>query len=149
MHIELFWQAFITEYPAFASEKYTAWAFGVDQTELAQLVCSGQKTATTSAYDDYLIDGDTLPQVGELSVVLDGEGEPRCVIQTTEVYHARYGDITAEHAYLEGEGDRTLAYWYKAHDAFFKPLFESWGKTLHEDCIMVCERFECLYVRDM
>ncbi len=82
----------------------SAYQFGSDPDKLAQLVLTGTKTATTSAYD----------------VILDAHNQPVCVTRTDQVMITPYLDIDATHAYLEGEGDRTYAYWRRVHDAFFK-----------------------------
>ncbi len=46
------------------SGSYEAWSFGGDPDGLAALVAAGIKTATSSAYDIYAIDGEPLPHVG-------------------------------------------------------------------------------------
>ncbi|MEJ7388459.1 ASCH domain-containing protein, partial [Staphylococcus epidermidis] len=50
------------------------------------------------------------------------------------------------HAFLEGEGDKSLTYWREAHTAFFKPYYESLEIDFNETSMMVCEEFKLLYV---
>ncbi len=108
---------------------------------LGALVAGRLKTATTSALEAYE-PGEPLPRVGELSVVLDGSGEPLCVVETTEVRVLRFAEVDAAFAFDEGEGDRSLAYWQKAHERFF-------GETLpgpfDEKLQVVCERFRLVW----
>lgn len=52
MKISEFWQGFKKEY-AIETDSYAAYAFGEDADELAQLVLSGKKTATSSLYLAY------------------------------------------------------------------------------------------------
>ena len=90
MTIETFWNEFITKYPEYKDAKYTAWAFGVDQDFLADLVSRGIKTSTTSAYSLYELDNEPLPQTEDLSIVLNSKEQPICVIQTTEIYATKF-----------------------------------------------------------
>ena len=47
--------------------------------------------------------------VGALSVVLDGRGEPICVIRSVKVEVRPFGEVDEAFAWVEGEGDRSLA----------------------------------------
>ena len=124
---------------------YEAWAFGDDADALADLVRRGIKTATASAYPLYELEGEELPQAGEYSVILDADDNAVCIIRTTKVYVTPYREVTAEQAYKEGEGDRSLSYWRKVHEAFFKKEMEEAGLTFTEDMGVVCEEFEVVY----
>ncbi|MGW7797123.1 ASCH domain-containing protein [Staphylococcus xylosus] len=144
--VEQYWRTFIEAFPEYKGIKFEAWSFGVDEDELAKLVKQGDKTATTSGYEAYKVEDEPLPQVGEVSVILNEKGHPQCVIQTTRVYQTPFNEVTEHHAYLEGEGDKSLAYWHKAHIDFFKPYYESLELTFNESIIVVCEEFKLLYV---
>src|SRR5690606_18327777 len=91
-----------------------AWSFG-DSPELAdellELTLRGAKTAMASALWEFEAEGDPLPQPGDLSIVLDGAGKPQALIRTTEIEITPFGDVSAEHASLEREGDGSLSYW--------------------------------------
>ena len=104
--------------------------------ELLGLVVKGIKTATCSTEDE-----PNTSAPGERWVVLDGRGEPRCVIETTEITYRRFHDVDAAFAYDEGEGDRSLAYWRSAHRTYFGRL----GR-FSEDMILMCERFRLIEV---
>ena len=52
--------------------------------ELAELVVSGPKRATVGWVAEAEMLEEPLPQVGDLFIVLDGRGRPRCTIKTTE-----------------------------------------------------------------
>ena len=52
---------------------YEVWAFGEAPDKLASLVKDGIKTATCSAYDLYEAEDESLPVVGEYSVILDSQ----------------------------------------------------------------------------
>lgn len=104
--------------------------------ELVDLVVRGIKTATCSTEDE-----PNTSTPGERWVVLDGSGEPRCVIETTEITYRRFGEVDAAFAYDEGEGDRSLTYWRDAHRRYFGRL----GR-FSEDMMLMCERFRLVEV---
>ena len=128
--------------PSAVPEKYRglrSFAFG-DGPELADellgLVMKGIKTATCSTEHE-----PNTSTPGERWIVLDGRGEARCVIETTEVTYRRYNEVDAAFAHDEGEGDRSLAYWRSAHRNYFGRR----GK-FSEDMMLMCERFRLVEV---
>ncbi|MBQ2101159.1 MAG: ASCH domain-containing protein [Lachnospiraceae bacterium] len=125
--------------------EYDAWSFGDDADELAELVKNGVKTATCSAYGFYELEGEELPQIGECSVILDGQDEAVCIIKTTKVYVTAYDEVTEEHAFREGEGDRSLEYWRKVHKEFFTEELQEIGQEFDEKMKVVCEEFEVVW----
>jgi histidinol-phosphate aminotransferase len=123
-----------------------AWAFGgtADQAdELLGLVLSGTKTATSSALWSYEAEDEPLPIVGELSIVCDGQGRPRALLRITDVMVTTLDDVSESHAFAEGEGDRTLAYWRRAHEDFFRSHLPA-GREVAGSMPVVLERFERL-----
>ncbi|MBM7542701.1 ASCH domain-containing protein [Amphibacillus cookii] len=127
---------------------YQAWAFG-DSKEmadaLAKLVREGTKTATASNYTLYELEKEELPYVGQLNIILDGDGNAVAIAETTSVEVVPFDEVTAEHAYLEGEGDRTLRYWCEVHERFFRNELEKVNQTFHHKIPVVCERFKIIY----
>lgn len=124
-----------------------AWSFG-DEPELAEkllgAVLAGDKTATSSALWDYDDEGAPLPMVGELSILLDGDGHPRALIRTTNVETTTFEEVDEDFAAAEGEGDRTLESWREGHEAYFRRNLGE-GHEFTTDMPVVCERFELLY----
>ena len=112
--------------------------------ELADLVNKGIKTATTGAYELFEEDEEIL-KVGEYNIILDGLGNPICITITREVYILKYNLISSNHAFLEGEGDRSYEYWKKVHDEYFTEEFRECNKEFYEEAPMVCEVFEKVY----
>ena len=140
--VEAFWRRFVAA--TGIDGPYTAWGFGDSAamaTELGLLVRDGPKRATASLRSVYDAEGEPLPRVGDIGVILDGRGEPLCVIRTTGVEVRRFGDVDAEFAWTEGEGDRSLAFWRDAHVRFFAGA----GRPFSEDTEVVLERFELLW----
>lgn len=113
--IKKYWEQFCNEKNISKDTKYEAWSFGNTKEmadELADLVNRGIKTATTGAYELYEEDED-IPKVGEYNIILDGSGEPKCITITRVVEILAYNLISSNHAWLEGEGDRSYEYWKK------------------------------------
>ena len=122
------------------------WSFG-DSPELAdellELVLAGRKTATAGAVADYEAAGEALPQVGDLSVVTDGAGTPRVVFRATQVDVVPFDEVDAEHAALEGEGDRSLETWRRDHEVVWRRRLGV--EQFDPRMLMVLERFEVVY----
>jgi uncharacterized protein YhfF len=125
-----------------------AWAFG-DSPELADellgLVLDGTKTATAELVEEFERVGEALPAKGDLSIVLDGAGAPRLLVRTTHVDVVPFDEVTAEHAYLEGEDDRTLESWREGHERYWRRTLAAVGREFEPSTPVVCERFEVLY----
>ena len=138
--VETFWCRFVAA--TGIDGPHTAWGFGSSPqmaTELGLLVRDGPKRATASLVSDY--DDEPMPVAGDLGVILDGDGEPLCVIRTMAVEVRAFGDVDEEFAWTEGEGDRSLAYWRDAHIRFFA----AGGTRVDEETPVVLERFELLW----
>ena len=122
-----------------------AWAFGAAPDLLAELVAKGVKTATASAYDKYVHYEEELPKVGDLDMVLDGQGQAIAVIETTKVTVLPFREVSADHAYKEGEGDRSLAYWRQVHEELFTKWLADIGLTFSPESKVVLEEFQVVY----
>ena len=104
--------------------------------ELARLVVEGKKTATCWS----IADG-PMTAVGKRMVVLDGGGRPRAVVETVELTQRRYNEVDAAFAYDEGEDDRTLESWRRAHRNYFTRLGQ-----FAPDMMLYCERFRVVKI---
>lgn len=114
--------------------------------ELAELIVSGPKRATVGWIAEAELDGDTLPEVGDHFIVLDGAGRPRCTIRTTETRRGPLMSVDEAFAWDEGEGDRTLAWWLEAHRGFFARRSEAHGLRFDEnESELLFERFEVVH----
>lgn len=123
----------------------SSFQFGVAADELAQLVLKGVKTATASAYDLYEAE-EPLPAFGAYDVILDEQNQPVGIIKNDAVTIEQYLDVNAQHAYEEGEGDRSLAYWRQVHHDFFTAAYYEEGKVFREkQAQIVLEKFHLVY----
>lgn len=142
-HQEL-WAAYKAVNPE-AGDGYEAWAYGADPDTLAELTRTGVKTATASAGVWYEIGEEPMPRAGEYSVVLNSREEAVCVIRTARVYTVPFDQVGVEQAWREGEGDRSLAYWRKVHEDFFRAELAEAGLEFSPAMPVVCEEFEVVW----
>jgi len=141
-----FWSDFCARKGVDPRGRWDVFAFG-DSPELADelgaLVVDGPKRATAGLSAQYdLPDADPLPEVGAYSVVVGGRGQPLAVIRTTEVTVKPMSEVDDAFAWDEGEGDRSLAYWMRAHRAFFTRQLAAHGESFQDDMLVVLERFQ-------
>jgi len=145
--VENAWQQYIATLSNQHPQKFVptpeAWQFGFGgemADRLGGLVMSGKKTATCSRYS-----GENIVEEAGLSFILDGSGEPLCLIDTFEITVRKYSEIDAEWAEAEGEGDLSLEYWQNAHKNFFTKAGKIHGYEFSEDMLLACERFKVVY----
>ena len=141
MNAQEMWNLFTND----ESLEYEAWAFGDDADLLADLVLKGIKTATSSNYIFYELENEELPKINEYSIILNSKDEAVCIIQTTNVYITPFNEVSEEHAYKEGERNRTLQDWIDIHKNFFGNELISIGKEFKDDMLVVCEEFQVVY----
>lgn len=147
---ERFWRAYLARLPRdHAHHTITPDRFGFVNgpalaEKLAQLVLAGVKCATTSLPAEYASLGEPLPRVGDLSIVVHGDGRPAALIERTSVAWLRFDAVDAEFAATEGEGDGSLAYWRKGHRAYFERVCARLGGTFGGDTEVICQVFRVL-----
>ena len=125
-----------------------AWYFcdnEIDANDCAQLVLQKVKTATTSSLYWFEHNGEALPQVGDLNIFTNWQGKPLGIIETTDVTITPYNEITAAYAALEGEGDKSLAYWNKVHWAYYQRELADTPFQCNKTMPLVCERFKLIF----
>lgn len=87
--------------------------------QLVRLILDGQKTVTSSLVSDYEIEGEALPEPGELDLLLDSNDRGVAVLETVAVTVVPLGDIPWSHVVAEGEGHTSLADWRRDHERFW------------------------------
>lgn len=113
---------------------------------LVSAILDGRKVTTTSLALEYEIEHETLPFVGQRSVVIDSNDQPVCVIETVEVLTAALGDVGYQHVVDEGEGHATVSEWRRGHEHFWRSreMTDSLGHAtfvLDDATPVVLERF--------
>lgn len=145
---EMFWSRFLEKTGRSKDTKYLE-VFHFELTEylaneLLSMVLKGKKRATSSSVKSWEIEGSKIPAVGDLSIVTDWKGTPRCVIETTKITILPFKDMTYDICKREGEDD-CLESWRKGHIAFFKGEGKELGYEFNEDLLVVFEDFEVIY----
>jgi uncharacterized protein YhfF len=136
------------------ADDYAVVAFGDSEAmadELLELALIGIKRATASLARDYAGGGsdgkEPLPKVGDLVVVVDGRGKPRCVWRTTDIELKPLNEVDDAFAFDEGEGERTRDWWLKAHRDDFTRQAAREGFDMHDGIETVFERFTVVWPR--
>ncbi|SES03306.1 Uncharacterized protein YhfF [Gracilibacillus ureilyticus] len=146
--IDLFWKDFLLKTGRSESTEYLeVFHFELNEklaNELLHLVLIGQKKATASSLWSYQLEGEHLPEVGDLSIVTDWDGVPHCVIETTAVTILPFSEMTYDICKREGEDD-TLESWREGHIRFYKGEGSQLGYEFSEDMPVVFEDFEVVY----
>ena len=104
--------------------------------ELLALVLAGKKTATVSVY----LEDEQTPSVGDLSLVLDGRGNPACVIKTVYLEIVKFCDLTWDMVKLEGE-DETFEQWKAGNIGYWMRDAAKRGYTFTDQTPITFERF--------
>ena len=112
-NIQTFWHQFCKKHKINENTPVEAWAFGATQKD-----------------------------ANALASLVDSNAKPVCVIKDVCAEIISYNLISQEHAYHEGEGDRSYAYWRKVHDEFFTREYKEHGKVFYPQAPMVCKVFE-------
>ncbi|MFE6996371.1 ASCH domain-containing protein [Microbacterium sp. NPDC057659] len=145
--IDAYWRAARAAHPELPDAVPEAWGFGATPEHadsLLELVLAGVKTGTASSLWDYEATDEPLPAEGDYSIILDGAGSPRAVIQTISVRTVPFDQVGAEHAFAEGEGDRTLRAWRHIHEQYWRENSEN-PRGYEPDMPVVCEIFRVVH----
>ena len=78
-------------------------------------------------------------------IVTDWVGNPRAIIETIKVQQVPFNKITSEFAEIEGEGDKSLGYWRKVHEAYYKREMATYIEKFDKNMIIVCEYFKKIF----
>lgn len=110
--------------------------------ELIALIHGGQKCATASLVWSYEHSHESMPEAGDIEIVVDHLGHASLITRIAHVEVLPYSAVTHDHAAAEGEGDGSLEYWRKAHWAFFSRECARIGRTPSETMPVIFVRFE-------
>lgn len=149
--IEL-WEAFTKANPEHLDNQPTEWFNFCDNEkdakECAQLTREGIKQATSTSLWWFEKNHADLPEVGNIYVVTDWYKIAKAIVKVVKVEQTPYNQITEEYAAIEGEGDKSLAYWKKVHWDYYSREMEEFDEKPTEDMVIVCEQFETIFTID-
>ena len=147
--VRRFWEEFCRENAEVnLDEPYQVWFFDNNREsskKLVELVLRGKKRATASLVAGNESDAEDGGTVGVYSVVTDFDGNPHCVILTTEINRMPFNEVDAQFAFDEGEGDQTLEDWHRGHRRFFAECCRELGVVFDELMLVDCKRFQLLF----
>ncbi len=126
--------------------KLDEFAFGDSESlanELADLVVAGKKRATASLGIEFTSLHESLPQPGDVSIILRGDGTPVAIIERTDVKHVPFELVDENFAAIEGDG--SLAYWRAAHTEYFASVCRRLGCTFTGATPVICQTFRVLW----
>lgn len=149
--IETFWQSYLSTLSE--TDQMNTRTYPVDQfadtpeaaTEVGKLVRDSVKTTTSSLVWGLEHIREPLPKVGNIDIIVDGNGEPLCIIELTEVEIKPFNTVDEKFAFEYGEGDRTLAHWLRDTWDFHSRWCIEIGREPSETMPIVFQRFRVLY----
>lgn len=144
-----YWNAFLSSLPptspyfgrSFLTEKFGDTPDLAD--ELGGLVVKGIKTAACSALWEWEAEGHFLPHLGMVSIVLNGQDLPLCIIEITEVYVCRFKAVDQD--FSQAEGNYSIAYWREVNKKLFSRSLPKIGKEFSEEMPLVCVLFKVIH----
>lgn len=144
------WKAFVNEHPAYAKTPVPDYFFFCDNEQdantCAELVIKKIKQATAPSVWWYEYHNAPMPNVGDLFIVTNWDGVAKAVIELTNIQQVTFNKVDAAFAHAEGEGDKSLAYWRKAHKAYYRREMEAAGASFNKNMLISCERFKTIFV---
>ena len=90
-------------------------------------------------------EAESLPQEGTFDIILDSQNQAVCIIEITKVSVQPFNQVSAQHAFKEGEGDKSLAYWRQVHEDCFAEWLKEAGLTFTPESKVVLEEFRKVY----
>ena len=114
-------------------------------TKVGKLVRDRIKTTTSSLVWGLEHIGEQLPKVGDIYLIVDGDGEPLCIIEMIEVEIKPFNAVDEQFAFEYGEGDRTLAFWLSDNWDFHSRWCIEIGREPSKTMPIVFQRFRLLY----
>lgn len=141
----------VTDTARVATGGLSRWGFaepGALRDQLTAAALAGLKTTTASLLVEYEIDGEAVPVVGQVDVLVDSDERDVAIVETVGVRIARLADVDDQHAIDEGEGYVDAAAFRVAHERYWNGYLDrirsglgdaEWELT--DDTPIVLERF--------
>ncbi|MGM0125760.1 hypothetical protein IGI37_003161 [Enterococcus sp. AZ194] len=113
-----------------------------EQDELARLVNSGEKVAT-STLKFFQEQGLSAPSyVGDKWAIMNSQDKPICSVEVTQVLSRSFGEV--DEAFAKAEGDGSLENWQTIHANYYGQLLLEHQQKLTEATLL-----ECIYFRKL
>nr|WP_283808973.1 ASCH domain-containing protein [Vagococcus allomyrinae] len=111
--------------------------------DLANLVMTGEKTATSSLvpFNDYR--NRKVSEVGDCYLLMGGNKECLAFLQITKTETCSFASITPQFAKEEGDG--TFERWLEIHQAYYGHQMTLLGESLQPETKLHCEWFNVIH----
>lgn len=119
---------------------------------LVAAILAGRKTTTSGLFLELEVDGEEPARPGERRVVVDSDGRPVAVIETTEIRVLPLAEVDLQHALDEGEGFEDVEQWRRDHEDYwhgaqYRAAIGRPGFTTDDATLVIAQRFRL--VRDL
>jgi uncharacterized protein YhfF len=111
---------------------------------LANKVLTGEKIATSSLFDLYLLGKKKQSKVGDIFSILNSVDKEVAIVEIQKIQIAKFRDITEKFAKEEGDG--SLTNWLLIHKSYYSGQLSEIGKELNEETLLVCEWFKVVQI---
>ena len=121
------------------------WRFGDDKQsadKLFELVKAGIKTATSYLYNKQDFENKT----SKYSILTNWDKNQKLLIETIKTNIVQFKNVSPEHAYKEGEDNRSLQSWISLHKPFFTSRLAEKGENFSDNTQIVCEEFKVIKI---
>lgn len=116
-----------------------------DSEAFLKQILSGKKRAITHSLLGLQARKQSLPKIGDFTILTDHNGKAHCILRTVAVRLTPFFNI--RDSYSKMDGSASLGHWKKWHWDFFTQELERFGRVPRESMIIVCEIFEKVYPR--
>lgn len=117
----------------------------IDANDCGELVLSGDKQATSPSLWGIERRKEPMPQVGDLDLITNWQGEALAIIQTKSVKLVAFNKISQAYAFKEGEGDKSLTYWKEVHWLYYQRELAPFDMEPTTEMPIVCIEFEVIF----
>ncbi|WP_412989714.1 ASCH domain-containing protein [Pediococcus siamensis] len=113
--------------------------------DLTTKILAKDKISTSRPLAYYASEGEQIPQPGDYYVLLDAEMHPVGIIETVVSELIPFLRVSAEHAYNEAEGERTLADWQARSLTKFTEQMKKFDRNFSTNDPILCEVIKLAY----
>lgn len=108
------------------------------------LLLSGKKTAAFSCFESYSINMEPVPMSGEIYIVTNKDGEPRGIIEVTDVSVVPFCEISWELAQRDGEAEN-IEDWHIRQREAFEDEAAICGFEFNEQTKILCQQLRVIF----
>lgn len=147
---ELYWKNYLSTLPLAerpVDELVEVSVAGSHETtdQLIQLYKDGHKSAGSSLLEDFLMNGDELPEPGQYWMVLNSQDKPKIILKCVEVETNKWSEVSERIAIAESGEGTSIDTWKAEHLALYSPFLNELGLKDINDASVVTEHFQLMF----